>query len=216
MHILLSLQSPTCQATQWRKQVSKYRCGGRVKENNVQLAYELAQGVEDLDLDDFDVRIEAAQYYFRFGDSLRRIGEDAAELQDDDKAQGFKEEALQRYEKTLEFNTSHLPTLEAVGPIYIDNEQWDKAANTFRQILQITVGQGDPERIARTYTSLGIIEHNLGKLDKAKKRFNKALELRPNDIAALQGIASVLFSRNDWNNLLNVYNNIIIACKILY
>jgi tetratricopeptide (TPR) repeat protein len=150
---------------------------------------------EELDLDDFDVRIEAAQYYFRFGDSLRRIGDEAA--------------ALLRYEKALEFNTSHLPTLEAVGPIYIVNEQWNKAANTFRQILQLTGGQGDPERIARTYTSLGIIEHNLGKLDKAKKRFNKALELRPNDIAALQGIASVLFSRKDWNNLLNVYNNII-------
>lgn len=150
---------------------------------------------EDLDLDDFDVCIEAAQYYFRFGDSLRRVGDTA--------------EALSRYEKALEFNHSHLPTLEAIGPIYIDNESWDKAAKTFRQILQLTGGQGDPERIARTYTNLGIIEHNLGKLDKAKKRFNKALELRPNDIAALQGIAGVLFVRNDWNNLLNVYNNII-------
>jgi tetratricopeptide (TPR) repeat protein len=49
----------------------------------------------------------------------------------------------------------------------------------------------------------------MGNLDKARKRFNKALELRANDIRALQGIASVLFARSDWNNLLNVYNNII-------
>jgi tetratricopeptide (TPR) repeat protein len=59
------------------------------------------------------------------------------------------------------------------------------------------------------YTSLGTVEQRLGDLEKAWKRFQKALDLRPNDIAALQGIAGVLFARQDWNNLLNVYNNII-------
>jgi tetratricopeptide (TPR) repeat protein len=147
------------------------------------------------DLDDFDVQIEVALFFFRFAESLRQLER--------------PEEALQRYEQGLELNPSHLPSLEAVGPLYMEGERWDAAAKVYRQILQLTGGQGDPERLARTYTNLGKVEFHLGNLDKAKKRFNKALELRANDIRALQGIASVLFARSDWNNLLNVYNNII-------
>lgn len=147
------------------------------------------------DLDDFDVQIEVALFFFRFAESLRQLDR--------------QEEALQRYEQGLNLNPSHLPSLEAVGPLYMEGERWDDAARVYRQILQLTGGQGDPERLARTYTNLGKVEFHLGNLDKAKKRFNKALELRANDIRALQGIASVLFARSDWNNLLNVYNNII-------
>lgn len=152
------------------------------------------QSERDLD-DDFDVRIEVALFFFRFADALRRLDR--------------PDDAVQRYEKALECNPSHLPSLEAVGPLYMAREQWEDAARVYRQLLQLTGGQGDPERLSRTYTSLGVIEHRLGKLDKAKKRFNRALELKSNDIGALQGIADVLFDREDWTNLLNVYNNII-------
>jgi len=155
----------------------------------------LEHSEQERDLDDFDVRIEVALYFYRFAEALRRLER--------------SDEALLRYESALKMNPSHLPSLEAVGPLYMSSEAWKKAANVYRQILQLTGGQGDPERLARTYTNLGSVEHRLGSLDKAKKRFNKALELRPNDIGALQGIASVLFARSDWNNLLNVYNNII-------
>ncbi|MEL6348256.1 MAG: tetratricopeptide repeat protein, partial [Myxococcota bacterium] len=149
----------------------------------------------DRDLDDFDVRIEVAMYFFRFAEALR--------------IKARLDEAMDKYAGALECNPSHLPTLEAVGPIFMTRGKWDEAAKVYRQILQLTGGQGDPERIARTYTALGIVEHRLGKLDKAKKRFNRALELKNNDIGALKGIAGVLYDRNDWNNLLNVYNNII-------
>jgi tetratricopeptide (TPR) repeat protein len=152
------------------------------------------QEKRDLD-DDFDERIEVALFFFRFADALSREGDSVL--------------AMQRYEKALECNSSHLPSLEAVGPLYLATNRWDDAARVYRQILQLTGGQGDPERLARTYTSLGLIEHRLGKLDKAKKRFNRALELKSNDIGALQGIADVLYDRKDWTNLLNVYNNII-------
>jgi len=159
-------------------------------------AYERLDGWEDdLDLDDFDDRMEAALHYFRFGEALRRLDD--------------KEGALARYRQGLAFNTTHLPSLEAIGPILIEASDWDEAAKVYRQILQLIGGQGDSERLCRTYTNLGIIEQHQGKLDKAKKRFTKALDLKPNDVAALRGMATVLFARNDWNNLLNVYNNVI-------
>jgi tetratricopeptide (TPR) repeat protein len=152
-------------------------------------------GERDRDLDDFDVKIEVALYYFRFAEALNRLGR--------------VPEAVQRYSEALALNPGHLPSLEAVGPLYTRLGRWEKAEEVYRQVLQLTGGQGNPEKLARTYTSLGTVELNLGKLDNARKRFNKALELRQNDIRALQGIAAVLFARADWNNLLNIYNNII-------
>lgn len=147
------------------------------------------------DLDDFDDRIEVALYYYRFAEALRHLGRTG--------------EAMQRYSQSLELNPNHLPSLEAAGPLFISSQAWSEAHRVYRQILQLTGGQGDPERVARTHTYLGEVELHLGQLDKALKRFNTALEHRQNDIKALQGVAKVLLAQGNWNSLLTVYNNII-------
>jgi tetratricopeptide (TPR) repeat protein len=164
-------------------------------EAAVDIFARMQESEDERDFDDFDVRIEVALYYFRFAEALRKLGRAT--------------EALTRFEQGLKLNPSHLPSLEAVGPLYMVEERWSDAGGVYRQILQLTGGQGDPIRLARTYVNLGRVELQQGNLDKAKKRFNKALDLRANDIKALQGIAAVLFARKEWNNLLNVYNNII-------
>ncbi|MBL8613984.1 MAG: tetratricopeptide repeat protein [Deltaproteobacteria bacterium] len=147
------------------------------------------------DLDDFDDRIEVGLYYFRFAEALRALGGDA--------------EAARRYGQALDLNPNHLPSLEAAGPLYMAAGRWEDAHKIYRQVLQLTGGQGDPERVARTYTNLGWVELHLGQLDKALKRFNTALEQRQNDIRALQGVSAVLMAQGNWNSLLTVYNNII-------
>jgi len=150
---------------------------------------------DELDLDDFDDRMDAALFSYRLGEALAR--------------QGRTEEAGERFRRALKFNGSHLPSLESLGPILMAREQWEEAAEIYRQILQLIGGQAEPERLCRTYANLGSIELRQGALDKAKKRFVRALELKSNDIPSLQGMAGVLFARKDWNNLLNVYNNVI-------
>ena len=44
-------------------------------------------------------------------------------------------------------------------------------------------------------------------LDKAKRRFVKALDLKPTDVFALKGYSTVLYAMSDWNNLLTVYTS---------
>ena len=153
----------------------------------------------DVDLEDFDVQMEQALYYFRFGEALRRLDR--------------RDESIRRYEQALDLNASHLPTLEAVGPLYVDTMDWESASRVFRQILQLTGGQGDPDRLARVYSCLGTVEHAQGNTEKAVRRYKKALELQPNDIGALRGYSCVLYAQKDWNNLLNTYNNIIYHAK---
>lgn len=146
------------------------------------------------DLDDFDTRIELSMLWSAWADVLRRYDE---------------ARALAVYERCLELNPTHLASLEAAGPLYVASGQWKKAERVYRQLLQLMGGHGDKRRLADAYTQLGLVERALGQDDKALKRFNKALELHQNHIGALKGMAQVLEDREDWNNVLNIYNNVI-------
>lgn len=150
---------------------------------------------EGQDLDDFDTRMELSSFYFYFAEMLR-LGLDT-------------EGALIRYERALALNPTHLASLEAVGPLYKEAASWKKAEQVYRQLLQLSGGQGERHKVAGTYSELGLVERELGAQDKAYKRFNKALEIFPNHVGALKGMALVLEDRKDWSNLLNIYNNII-------
>ena len=147
------------------------------------------------DLDDFDTRMELSSFYFYMAEMLKLQLED--------------ERAIPRYERALELNPTHLATLQAVGPLYMETEQWSKAEKVYRQLLQLSGGQGDREQIASTYTNLGLVERALGRSEKSYKRFNKALEFHPNHVGALKGMALVQEDRGSWSDLLNVYNQII-------
>ncbi len=169
------------------------------KGGQLEQAIEIFSRMEDVeqarDLDDFYVQLEVALYYYRYAEALRRLGR--------------VDDALGHYEQCLALNPSHLPSLESLGPILIRRERWEEGAKIYRHILRLTGGEGDPQRLSLTYTSLGTIEFNLGQLTKAKRWFQQALDQRSNDIPALQGIARVLFAQEDWSSLLNIYNIII-------
>ncbi len=147
------------------------------------------------DLDDFDTRMELASFYFYMAEMLKLQLED--------------ERAIPRYERALQLNPTHLATLQAIGPLYMEFEHWAKAEKVYRQLLQLSGGQGDREQVASTYTNLGLVERQLGRHEKAYKRFNKALEFHPNHVGALKGMALVQEDRGSWSDLLNVYNQII-------
>ncbi|HNC97743.1 MAG TPA: tetratricopeptide repeat protein, partial [Myxococcota bacterium] len=149
----------------------------------------------DRDLDDFDAQIEAGMFFYRFADALRLMGE--------------KEEAIRRYERALDLNSTHLPTLEAVGPLYMAAAAWPKAEKVYRQLVQLTGGHGNSSELAHIYARLGTVEARLGQLDKARKRFSKALEIHPDDTSVMLGMTEVLYGLADWQNLLTLYNNII-------
>ncbi|MFT7519287.1 MAG: tetratricopeptide (TPR) repeat protein, partial [Kiritimatiellia bacterium] len=168
----------------------------RNDDQALEIMERLAPTVRDgQDVDDFDVRLELSTFYFRLASRLSALGR--------------SEEALNWAEHALEINAAHLPTLELVAPLLIEAENWKRANFVLREILQRTGGQGDKASMADTYTQLGVVERALGRGDKASKRFSKALDLVPNHIGGLKGMASVLEDRESWQQLLNVYNNII-------
>ncbi|TVQ90057.1 MAG: hypothetical protein EA397_13965 [Deltaproteobacteria bacterium] len=150
---------------------------------------------EGQDLDDFDVRMELSTFFHR----LARM------LIDKDRAG----EALSYAERALEFNPSHQPTLEMAAPLLIANESWDRAYDVLRQLLQLSGGQGEPKKVARMYAQLGLVERALGRSDKARKHFDKALSRVPHHVDALKGLALLHEDHQEWTQLLDIYNGVI-------
>jgi tetratricopeptide (TPR) repeat protein len=161
----------------------------------IELFERLEARADGWDLDDFDVQVEISLFYYHYALALNVTGRG--------------EEALAKLEESLGLNPNHIPSLEAIGPLYMDGEQWKQAERVYRQLVQLIGGTAQAEQLAAIYSQLGLVEYALAKLEKAKKRFNKALELQPNNVPALKGMARVLEDQKDWNTLLNVFNNII-------
>ena len=151
------------------------------------------------DLQDFDDRMEVALYYFRFAEALRRTGQ--------------HDEAVGRYRAALEANPNHLPSLEALAPILVKRESWQEAKECYRMVLQLTGGQGTPERLGQIYSNLGRVELALGNVERARKRVAKALEHMPDDVASLEAMANIVLLREEWHNVLGYYNKIIAKAR---
>lgn len=178
----------------------RFRSAWLFEKGEFDLALPVCRALEPMvergqDIDDFDTRMELSQFYFTFAQMLTLDGEPG--------------DALKRYERALELNPSHLASLEATGPLYTAVGDWKKAEQVYRQLLQLIGSQGDRNKVATIYTQLGLVEQKLGSHEKAHKRFNKALEIFPNHVAALRGLAGILEERLDWSSLLAAYNNII-------
>ncbi len=157
--------------------------------------------VEDnQDLDDPDVRLEVATYWFQFGELLRTGGR--------------AEESVARYERALELNPAHQLALEAVGSVWVSMNDWKKAGKAFSQLLQVTGGQGERGKVANAYTQLGLVERALGSGEKAEKRFAKALEVLPNHVGALKGTGRLAEDRQDWNGLMTIFNAVIVHATV--
>ncbi|MCK6519515.1 tetratricopeptide repeat protein, partial [Myxococcota bacterium] len=147
------------------------------------------------DIDDFDDKVEISLYFFHYASALLSLGRE--------------NEALTRLQRALELNPRHLPSLRASGPIYMRRRQWEAAEAIWRNVLELTSGTANADDLANTYVNLGDCDRVMGRADRARKRYAKALELRGNDVRALKGLASSLGAEGDWNGAFTQLRNLI-------
>jgi len=150
--------------------------------------------IEALDVEGNDeARFEATEFYSRYGVVLEKTREGA--------------DVREYFARALELTPTHLPSLQAIAPLYHDAEMWDETRSVCQSMLRL--GGGDDEDLARWNLYLGRAELALGEPGGALKRFKKALGKEANNIEALEGIAEVHWQAEDWNSLLTTYNSII-------
>jgi tetratricopeptide (TPR) repeat protein len=96
--------------------------------------------------------------------------------------QGDGREALRWYEEAHQLDATEGTTLAALGRIYMEREDWEKARRIFRAILlgnlddAAGMGKGD------VYYNLGRIHAHLGETAKALGMYERGLEIEPESV----------------------------------
>ena len=108
--------------------LSEYRFQAKEIPEAVELFRRREAHAESWDLDDFDVQIEASLFYYHYALSLIELDR--------------VEEAKERLKKALGLNPSHLPSLQSVGPLYMESGEWKQAETVYRNLLKYTGGAG--------------------------------------------------------------------------
>jgi tetratricopeptide (TPR) repeat protein len=85
------------------------------------------------------------------------------------------DKAIEYYRKTLEYNSSHVETMNELGICYLSNKQYDLAEETYKEALKHD--QNNHELLC----NLGIVYLNTGKLEMAREQLYKAKEIKPDD-----------------------------------
>ena len=85
--------------------------------------------------------------------------------------------------KALEFDSNYMPAYSALGALYINSKQEDRAITEYQKIIALR-----PEN-ATPYTLIGILEDQRKNYDAAIENYRKALEKDPNSVIAANNLA---------------------------
>ena len=85
--------------------------------------------------------------------------------------------------KTLELDSNYLPAYSALGALYINSQQEDRAIAEYQKIIALRPENPTP------YTLIGILEDQRKNYDAAAENYRKALEKDPNTVIAANNLA---------------------------
>ncbi len=101
-------------------------------------------------------------------------------------AYGFQQNAQSaeaELRKALELDSNYLPAYSALGALYINSKQEDRAITEYQKIIALR-----PEN-ATPYTLIAILEDQRKNYDAAIENYRKALEKDPNSLIAANNLA---------------------------
>ncbi|MBI2378683.1 MAG: tetratricopeptide repeat protein [Deltaproteobacteria bacterium] len=111
---------------------------------------------------------------------------------------GAGDVALERYQRSYEIDRTYLPTLEGLAAALIRAERWQKAQEVFQLILSHhRESLTDTEVVDLNY-QLGDIAMRLEELDRARRFFDRALDLDPRHVATLRAFSRLCERTADW------------------
>lgn len=91
---------------------------------------------------------------------------------------GDVEAALGHYEAAYASDTTHLPTMIALGEMYRQKADWQASRKIYRSMLLRDIEQAGPTR-ADIFLYLGQAHVGLGELERGKSMFQRGLEAEP-------------------------------------
>jgi tetratricopeptide (TPR) repeat protein len=120
---------------------------------------------------------DLARIHFRLASIAEREGELA--------------KALEQYNAAYSIDAGHLPTLIALGRMYMHHADWEKARRIYRSMLLQNLDPASGVTRADVYLHLGEIHEKLGEGPKAVGMYERGLELDPNHAGLLLAMGRV-------------------------
>ena len=87
--------------------------------------------------------------------------------------------ALEQYNAAYAVDAGHMPTLIALGRLYMQQQNWEKARRIYRSMLLQNLDPAGGVTRADVYLHLGEIHEKLGEGPKAVGMYERGLELDP-------------------------------------
>ena len=109
--------------------------------------------------------------------------------------------ALRHYRSAYELDATHLPTLEGLGRLLFQREDWDRAFKIFQTILVHHREVLRPDQTVEIFHRLGTIKLKVGERARARAMFDKALEVDAQHRPTLEALIELHGKQGDWERV---------------
>ena len=113
------------------------------------------------------------------------------------------DKALRHYRRAYEIDSTHLDTLQGMGRLLIERDDWDRAFKIFQTVLVHHRDSLGETGAATIFHQQGHIKLQVGEKRKALDFFRKALDIDPNHIQSLRSVAAIHEGRGDWEDVVH-------------
>lgn len=120
--------------------------------------------------------------------------------------QNERRKSLNMFDKALEEDPNHLPTLEAVVGLYESQQEWQQVIHFTKQILETTDDYDERFKLLDRVGDLW--KDKLGNAAKAIESYQEASDLRPEDHKMLHKLLMAYQETKQWEQAIEVIENI--------
>jgi tetratricopeptide (TPR) repeat protein len=120
--------------------------------------------------------------------------------------QGERRKALNMFDKALEEDAYHRPTLEAVVGLYQDQKEWEQVIHFKKQILEVAAN--DQERFDLLDEIGDLWKDKVKNTNKAIQAYSDAADIRPEDHKVLHKLLIAYQETKQWNEAIEVIQRI--------
>ena len=117
--------------------------------------------------------------------------------------------ALTNYRQAYELDSTHLPTLQRMGNLLVEREDWDRAFKIFQTLLVHHRDHLQESEIAQIFYQQGRIKLQVNEKRKALDFFRKSLDIESGNIDSLGAVASIHEARGEWEDVVHYRRRLI-------
>jgi len=107
------------------------------------------------------------------------------------------DKAIYYYESALSVDSECMPAIRALFDISFQQSDWDRASNLSQNLSPKAMREGEPSLRSDVYAKRGLVARHTGDFEQAAENLVVALEIRPENLDALDALIGLCRDRPD-------------------